>query len=816
MADEKVEEQRPVKDKKGGILKTITTLYSFADGVDIQLMIIGLLFSLVQAILPPITWWVMGEFYTDTVTLTKLYENYAENPDTNEMLDPDFNTTLINTHQDVDQKSMKVFIAMLCMSISMFIAAFFQRLAWEVSGIRQIFRTKKAYINKLLNMDVAWLESRHSGQVASMLHDRADSIYHGIADHFPMVVFTICYLVVAISTCFYISWDVTLVLLIIFPVLIISRIIFSKWFSKTTEDEVKLQNKIANLVQETFSCIRTVISFGAQRCSIAKYERLANEHSILTEQRLRASSVYDALAQVLLTELIFTIALCYGIYSMRGEQAGQLAALAINFLYMCVNSICIGFHLNGVNKAQQHALEMKSIMDEAPLIESDMEEKKKLHAYTNAVHVSTHSLDKIHSSNGTLNGSSTEPKPPCYQYSLSSNGTPKLKPKGNGALQFKDVRFSYPSRPDVEVIRGINFEIKAGEHLAVVGPSGSGKSTLTALILRFYDPNGGAIYLDGENLKNKNPDDIRSQIGLVSQEPVLFDGTISDNIRYGRLDATQNDINDAARKSEAWNFIFSLKDGMSTRVGDRGTQLSGGQKQRVAIARAVIRNPSVIIFDEATSALDTKHEGEVQKAIDAARQGVTTITIAHRLTTVKKADRIIVLDGGLIVEEGTYEELISNLDGRFHKMYMDQRLDALKDVFPQKPTIPAKMSVGPFDRPDMALDSEAQLRSWARRSLGEKMWKNIGRSYSVKSVDRKKLALPVMSKKRVKLDHTFTANVMEVALEDERSLDDDISKKQKLFSLMNRMDYESSKEIQKVWSLIAEMRVEARLLNPHG
>uniref|UniRef100_A0A914V6K7 ABC transporter domain-containing protein n=1 Tax=Plectus sambesii TaxID=2011161 RepID=A0A914V6K7_9BILA len=210
---------------------------------------------------------------------------------------------------------------------------------------------------------------------------------------------------------------------------------------------------------------------------------------------------------------------------------------------------------------------------------------------------------------------------------------------------------------------------------------------------------------------------------------------------------------------EAWQFINALPQGMNTRVGDRGMQLSGGQKQRVAIARAVIRSPSVMIFDEATSALDNKHEAEVQKAIDIVSEGLTTITIAHRLTTVRHADRIIVLEHGEIVEEGPPDELLTNSKGIFYRMYTDQRL--IMESFVDEP---ASDKLAPtFSIADLPmLDVEAKRRAWARSSLGACKNNKLGRSYSIMSSDRDRLALPVMSKKRSRLHETFQSTVMEV------------------------------------------------------
>ncbi|KAI6243621.1 hypothetical protein M3Y99_00024100 [Aphelenchoides fujianensis] len=582
MAEEKVDDEKPAADHK------LRTLYSFADGACLGL--IGILLALVQA--APAA---ANEENELPFNLTALDAAYDERQAT---VDAKFH-----------EASSPVFIAMISLSLATFIAAFIQRLVWEFSGIRQVFRARKAYIRKLLHMDVAWLESRHSGQIASTLHDHADSIYRGVADHVPMTIFIFSYLAVTLGVCFYIQWDVTLVMLLALPVLIGTRMIFSKWFMKTMDAEFQLQSKMSNLVSETFSCIRTVISFGAQRQTLSKYERLAHQNQRLTEERLRASSVYDALAQVLFTELIFTAALCYGMWRMGGENAGRLGALAINMLYVCVTSITIGFHLNGVSTARQNASAMQQILSETPLIEVD------------CTPTDTHKKDeeKAEAEKKLLTEFTHDgaPAAPRFRSRTSASRTPL----GRTSRFLKDV----------------TLEIKAGEHVAIVGSSGSGKSTLTALALRFYDPMEGS--------------------------------------------------------------------------------------------------------------------------------GITTITIAHRLTTVKKCDRIIVLEAGKIVEEGTPEQLLSNAEGRFYRMYADQKLDALELETPKR-RLMGKLSIGASESNQLSVDPD-QRRAWARSSLGPN--RRLGKSYSMLSTDR--LNVP-MSKKR---GNTFKANVMEVAAHDKRLEEEETS-----------------------------------------
>jgi ATP-binding cassette subfamily B protein len=237
----------------------------------------------------------------------------------------------------------------------------------------------------------------------------------------------------------------------------------------------------------------------------------------------------------------------------------------------------------------------------------------------------------------------------------------------DGKVELRAVSFAYPTRRDVTVVRSVDLVIRPGEAIAFVGPSGAGKSTLAALLLRLYDPDAGAILLDGHDLRSLDPRWLRGQIGVVSQEPLLFATTIADNIRYGRGDASDAEVEAAARAANAHDFIVRFPDGYQTLVGERGVQLSGGQKQRVAIARAVLKDPRLLILDEATSALDAESEFLVQEALERLMTGRTSIIIAHRLSTVVGADWAVVLDGGAIVQSGSHAALMA-ADGPYRRL----------------------------------------------------------------------------------------------------------------------------------------------------
>ena len=261
---------------------------------------------------------------------------------------------------------------------------------------------------------------------------------------------------------------------------------------------------------------------------------------------------------------------------------------------------------------------------------------------------------------------------PALPVALPANST--------GAIEFRDVTFSYPVRPDRAAVHGLNFKVRPGETIAIVGPSGAGKSTVFSLLLRFYDPENGAVLIDGVDLQKADPQAVRERIAIVPQDVTIFASSAADNIGFGRPGASRSDIEAAAKAALADEFIERLPESYETQVGERGVTLSGGQRQRIAIARAILRDAPILLLDEATSALDAESERQVQTALEHLMQGRTTIVIAHRLATVLKADRILVLDGGAIVEEGTHQSLVAKggIYARLAQLQFDTGAGAFK------------------------------------------------------------------------------------------------------------------------------------------
>ncbi len=414
----------------------------------------------------------------------------------------------------------------------------------------------------------------------------------------------------------YTSWKLTLFMLAILPAICILAVVFGKFirrFSKQVQGQIAESNTI---VEETLQGIYNVKAFANEYFEIGRYRAKTNE---VVKTGIKSGTYQGMFVSFLIFGLFGAmVAVIWKGVLMIGPDfpVGSLFSFVLysGFIGGSISGLAEIFtRVQRALGASEHLLE---ILDEP-------EENIRL-------------------------------LPPAAR-----------QQHFRGEIRFQHVGFQYPSRKDIPVLSDVSFHAEPGWQVALVGPSGAGKSTIVNLLLRFYDPSAGHIYIDGQDTREYDLALLRSQMAVVPQDVFLFGGTIRENIAYGDPSATEGAIMEAARQANAWEFIRQFPEGLDTIVGERGVQLSGGQRQRIAIARAVLKNPRILILDEATSALDSESEKLVQEALEKLMEGRTSIVIAHRLSTVRRADMILVLDKGQVAEAGTHEELMRRSEGLY-------------------------------------------------------------------------------------------------------------------------------------------------------
>ncbi|MEI3801030.1 MULTISPECIES: ABC transporter ATP-binding protein [unclassified Chitinophaga] len=411
------------------------------------------------------------------------------------------------------------------------------------------------------------------------------------------------------------SPHLTIFMLAILPLMMVAAVVFGKFirrFSKQVQEQVAASNTV---VEETLQGVLNVKAFANEFFEIARYRQRTNEAARLG---MKSGKFRGAFSSFIIMGIFGALVAVI----WRGVSIGMPTADLLSFV---LYSLFIGGSIAGL--AEVYTNLQKSIGATEHLLEI---------------------LDE-----------------PAEDITPVTAIAPENQL--DGQISFRNVSFHYPSRPDLTIMNDVSFDVYADQKVALVGPSGAGKSTVVSLLLRLYDPVSGSILFDGKESTAFPLSQLRSQMAVVPQDVFLFGGTIAENIAYGKPGATPEEMEEAAKKANAWEFIQRFPLGLQTVVGERGIQLSGGQRQRIAIARAVLKNPRILILDEATSALDSESEKLVQDALDKLMEGRTSIVIAHRLATVRQADKIIVLDKGHIVEEGTHSELIG-LDGLYRTL----------------------------------------------------------------------------------------------------------------------------------------------------
>lgn len=512
--------------------------------------------------------------------------------------------------------------------IGIFITSYIAAETFNYTAIKQILRVRSNYVEKLLNKDVPWFDVHQSGDFASRMADDLSKFEDGIGEKVPLFLILQATFVASLVIALTRGWELALICLTSLPLSLIAVGLIFFLSTKLSKNELDAYASAGSIAEEVLTSIRTVVAFGGQLLEKKRYD----DNLDIAKKNNIKRSFFEALGFAVLWFFIYAsygLAFWYGVGLVLSDDPRYSSYNAGNMITVFF-SVMAGSMSFGVA---------------SPFIEAFSMAKA---AGGKVFHI-IDGLPKIN---------------------LSKNNGEKL-PQVRGNIKFQDVNFHYPSRKDVPILQGINIEINPGETVALVGSSGCGKSTVLQLIQRFYDPLSGKVFIDGKDLRDLDLTWYRKNIGVVSQEPILFDTTIEENIRYGNTEATEKDIIEASMMANAHGFIKKLPSGYKTLVGERGAQLSGGQKQRIAIARALVRNPAILLLDEATSALDTNSEAKVQAALDKASQNRTTIIVAHRLSTIRGANKIFVVSNGKVVEEGTHEQLLK-LGGHYFTLVTTQ------------------------------------------------------------------------------------------------------------------------------------------------
>lgn len=464
--------------------------------------------------------------------------------------------------------------------------------------------------DRLVHMPMDFFNRNKVGELTSRISGDLNLIQETmrttIAEFFRQVV-----LVVGIVIwLFFLSWKLALIMLATVPVMAIIAVIFGRFIRRLSKEAQDASASSNAILEESLMGIANVKSFTNEALELLRFNKAIEE--------IKALNV----------------------------RSGNWRGVFVSFIFLCLFGAIVFIIWKGV-----HMVQVEQAMTLQQFFSFIM--------FTVMLGASIGSLPDLFASIQKAIGS-TE-----HLMTLIAEPSEKELLKGDaairlgGKLQLNNVHFSYPQRPDIEVLKGLTLTAYPGETVALVGSSGAGKSTISSLLLNYYSVNKGELMYDDVSVNDIEVKNLRSQIAIVPQDVILFSGTIRDNIAYGKPDATEEEIQEAAKKANAFDFIESFPDKFNTQVGDRGIQLSGGQKQRIAIARAVLKDPAILILDEATSALDSESEKLVQEALDNLMVGRTSVVIAHRLSTIRKADKIVVIDNGKVVEEGKHEDLIA-------------------------------------------------------------------------------------------------------------------------------------------------------------
>ncbi|KAL6199311.1 hypothetical protein ACLB2K_029095 [Fragaria x ananassa] len=539
------------------------------------------------------------------------------------------------TNAGVDKFALRLFYV----AIGVGLAAFVEGLCWARTAERQTSRMRMKYLSSVLKQEVSFFDTQTAGssttfQVISIISSDANAVQVALCEKIPdclayMSTFFFCHIFA-----FTLSWRLTLAAMPLSIMFIAPGLFFGSILMGLVMKGIGAYGVAGGIAEQAISSVRTVYSYVGENQTL---KRFSTTLKAVTKIGIKVGLVKGVLMGSMgMIYVGWGFQAWVGTYlvTQKGEDGGHVFVAGFNVLMGGLSILSALPNLTAITEALAATTRILEMIDHVPSIETEDRKGKALS------HV-------------------------------------------RGEIEFRDIYFSYPSRPDSQILQGLNLKILAGKSVGLVGGSGSGKSTIISLIERFYDPVEGEILLDGHAIRRLQPKWLRSQMGLVNQEPVLFATSIRENILFGKEGASMEEITNAAKAANAHDFIVKLPDGYETQAGQFGFQLSGGQKQRIAIARALLRDPKILLLDEATSALDAQSERLVQEAIDQASKGRTTVIIAHRLSTIRTANLIVVLQAGKVIESGSHNELMrknGEQGGEYFKMVQLQQMAAQKEA----------------------------------------------------------------------------------------------------------------------------------------